>query len=206
MENIIKQAAKYLQEGMVISLPTETVYSLSVNACDNNAVGNLYNIKGRRKNNPLALFISNIKQAEEIVEFNKNARILAEEFLPGSLTLILPKKENKMLSPLINEGLQTIAVRMPKHNLTLDILNNVDFPVVGTSANPSGMAPATCANEVKSYFPDPLAMIIDGGKSEVGIASTILDLSKNNPEILRQGSVTKQQIEQKLGIECYKHQ
>lgn len=199
MEKIITQAAKYLQNGSVISLPTETVYSLSANALSNDAIEEIYKIKGRRKENPLALLVGNIEQARRIVEFNSYAEILAEEFFPGPLSLILKKRRNISISPFINEGLETLAVRMPSHADALAVLNAVDFPVVGTSANPSGLPPAINAQQVNDYFPN-IDMVIDGGVANIGIASTIIDLSGEVPIILRQGSVTSLQIEGKLQI------
>jgi L-threonylcarbamoyladenylate synthase len=199
MENLITQAAKLLKNGGVISLPTETVYSLSVKALDDAAVRSIYNLKGRPQNNPLSLFVGSVAAAREMVIFNKHAEILAEAFFPGAITLVLPLREHARLSEFINVGLKTLAVRMPQHQLTLDVLNNVDFPVVGTSANPSGMPPATSAAEVYEYFPGMVDMVLDGGSCDIGLASTIIDLSKDTPLILRQGSILVTQIEEKLG-------
>lgn len=198
MEKIIKQATKYLKNGDIVSLPTETVYSLSANACDDDAIEKIYNIKGRRKDNPLALFIGNLGQARDLVYFNPYAEMLAEAFFPGPISLILKKRLGINISKFVNEGIDTLSVRMPNHRQTLDVLNYVTFPVVGTSANPSGLPPAVDAAGVRKYFPG--VNVVDGGVSDIGIASTIIDLSVVMPRILRQGSVTKAQIEEKLQI------
>lgn len=194
MEEIITQAVKYLKNSGVISLPTETVYSLSANACDDKAVERVYQLKGRNKENPLALLVGSIASALEMVEFSPEAKILAEKFFPGPLTLVLPKKNNIRLSHIVNEGMESLAVRMPNHKTTLEILNALDFPVVGTSANPSGLPPAACAHEVAGYFNGKLDLIVDGGNCDIGIASTILDLTKPGYLILRQGSISEKQI------------
>lgn len=198
MEELITQAVKYLKNSGVISLPTETVYSLSANACDDKAIERIYQLKGRSKENPLALLVGSIASAMEMVEFSREAEILAEKFFPGPLSLILPKKSNIRISNIVNEGLDSLAVRMPNHKTTLEILNAVDFPVVGTSANPSGAKPATCASEVSGYFNGMLDLIVDGGNSDIGIASTIIDLTKPDYVILRQGSISEKQIRDSL--------
>jgi L-threonylcarbamoyladenylate synthase len=199
MNNLITQAATSLAQGGLISLPTETVYSLSVNAYSDNAVKNIYKLKGRKQDNPLALLVGNIETAREMVVFNKYSEMLADAFFPGSLTLILPKQKNTKISKFVNEGLNTLAVRMPANKTTLAILNMVDFPVIGTSANPSGLPPATNAQMVNKYFPEMLDLIIDEGNCEVGVASTILDLCGDIPTIIRHGYITIAQIEEQLG-------
>jgi len=199
MENLITQAAKSLKNGGVISLPTETVYSLSVNACDDMAVERIYKLKGRPQDNPLALLVGSVDAAQQMVIFNKNAEILAEAFFPGAITLVLPRKQNKKISKLVNVGLTTLAVRMPKHKMALDVLNNVDFPVVGTSANPSGLPAATNSDMVHEYFRDMVDIVLDGGNCDIGVASTIVDVSNDVPIILRQGSISAAQLEDKLG-------
>lgn len=200
MEDLITQAANYLKTGSVVSLPTETVYSLSANATNSSAIERVYQLKGRKQDNPLALLVGSMERARKIVQFNQHAEILAETFFPGALTLILQKQPKSGISAVVNDGLETLAVRMPKHNTTLAILNAVDFPVVGTSANPSGHAPATTASEVIEYFGDKVDMVIDGGKSDIGTASTIIDLSSTNPVILRQGFISAAQIGKLLGV------
>ena len=198
MDELITQATNSLKSGEVVSLPTETVYSLSVNASDELAVEKIYLLKGRKKDNPLALLVGSVEQAKNIVQFNENAEKLAEEFFPGPLTIILQKKNNSGISDVVNDGLSTLAVRMPKNDITLNILNSVKFPIVGTSANPSGMPPAASADEVKGYFEDKVGLIIDDGISDIGVASTIVDLSGGQPELLRQGFVSQAQIEDVL--------
>lgn len=199
MEKLITQAARLLESGGIISLPTETVYSLSVNACNDSAVERIYKLKGRRQDNPLSLLVGNIQNACEMVNINKHAEILMEAFFPGSLTLVLPRRKNTKISKLFNEGFETLAIRMPRHVAALEVLNAVNFPVVGTSANPSGLLPATNAETVVKYFSHKVDLIIDGGVCDIGVASTILDLSGDSPMILRQGSITAIQIEEKIG-------
>ncbi len=139
MQVLITQAVKLLANSGVVSLPTETVYSLSADARNDAAVQKIYQLKGRRQDNPLALLIGSVDMAEKMVNFNEFAKILITQFCPGALTLVLQKKSNTGISKFVNEDLTTLAVRMPAHAITLAILNACNFPVIGTSANPSGL-------------------------------------------------------------------
>lgn len=195
MEEQVTQAANFLKNGDVVSLPTETVYSLSANAADSAAVDKIYKLKGRKQENPLALLVSSAEQAKEYVQFNEHAEKLAEAFFPGPLTLVLNKREASVISSNVNEGLETLAVRMPNNNEAIVTLALCNFPVVGTSANPSGMRPAASKEEVQEYFGDRVDFILDSHEPCAGIASTVLDISTPHPVILREGAITKEHIE-----------
>jgi L-threonylcarbamoyladenylate synthase len=194
MSDLIKQAASMLQRGRVISFPTETVYALACNAYDGAAIARIYQIKGREFNKPLALLVKDIASLDGVVKMHDEALKLAQAFCPGPITFVLPKASGCAIINGTNQQLYTIAVRIPDHAIALQILQDVDCPIFATSANLSGMEEAIDAEQVRKYFPD-LDMIIDGGKCQIGKASTIVDFCGKSPVILREGSVTKEQIE-----------
>jgi L-threonylcarbamoyladenylate synthase len=194
MRKIIKQASAMLQRGKIISFPTETVYALAVNAMDENAIVEIYRIKGRDFDKPLALLAKDIASLEGVVEMNDAALKLAKVFCPGPITFILPKAKNCKVKNSVNQELKTLAVRIPDNEIALQILNALSCPIFATSANPSGMSEAVNAGQVRGYFPD-LEMVIDGGECKIGRASTIVDLCGDRPMILREGSVSKAEIE-----------
>ncbi len=194
MGELIKQASSMLQRGKIISFPTETVYALAANAMDESAVAEIYRIKGRDFDKPLALLVKDIASLEGVVEMNGSALKLAKVFCPGPITFILPKSKNCEIKSGMNQKLQMLAVRIPDNDIALQILGAANCPIFATSANPSGMAEAVNAGQVRGYFPD-LEMIIDGGECKIGRASTIVDLCGEKPVILREGSVSREEIE-----------
>lgn len=193
MEILIKQACKLLEGGKLVSFPTETVYALAANATDEQALKAIYNIKGREFKKPLALLFKNIEDAQRYVKFNKNALMLAQKFCPGPISFVLPKSDNCNLPDIINGGLDTLSIRIPDHEIALAILNQVNCPIVATSSNISGKPDATTAEQVRDYFGNNIDMIINGlGCS--GRASTIVDLCKRQPKILREGEISLSDI------------
>jgi L-threonylcarbamoyladenylate synthase len=189
MELLIKQACKLLEEGKLISFPTETVYALAANATDEEALKAIYKIKGREFKKPLALLFKNIEDARRYVKFNETALILAKKFCPGPISFVLPKSDNCNLPYIINGGLGTLSVRIPDHKIALAILNQVNCPIVATSSNISGQPDATTAEEVYNYFGNNIGMIINSDGCS-GQASTIVDLCGSQPKILREGEIT----------------
>jgi len=194
MEDNIRQAVSNLTNGKAICFPTETVYALSVDAYNKEAVEKIYKIKGRDKNKPLALLLADLSMMEECVEVNALAKKIATAFMPGPITLILPKKTNNKLAGNINSGLKTIGVRIPDHAIALEIIRTFGHPVIGTSANISGMDAAISAEQIRNQLGNKVDFIFDNGESEIGVASTVVDLSEDDIKILRQGSVTLQEI------------
>lgn len=192
-------AIKELTQGKLVAIPTETVYGLAGNAFDESAINAIFKLKKRPKNNPLIVHIKSIDSLEEIVShIPEKAWLLAKTFWPGPLTLVLPKKLN--ISPLISAGNDTIAVRVPNHPLTLELLNKLEFPLVAPSANPYQSISPTTPSHVESYFPEnKLNIILDGGACQEGLESTIVGFLEEEVIIYRLGTITLAEIEKCIG-------
>jgi len=190
----IQKAAKLIQEGEVIVFPTETVYGLGANAYDPNAVRKIYLIKNRPSDNPLIVHVSSIDMAKTMVtEFNEDAEKLAKRFWPGPLTLILPK--SAIVPDITTGGLDTIAIRMPDNKIALDIIKTASLPIAAPSANLSGKPSITNGKDAYEELNSIVPLILDAGQCRIGIESTVLNLTSNPITILREGVVTKKQIE-----------
>jgi len=199
-ENDIFKASLLLQEGKLVCFPTETIYGLGADATNQEAVLEIFKAKGRPNFNPLIAHVSSIEMAEEIAEFTELAIKIAINFWPGPLTLILKKKECD-ICPAITAGLDTIAVRMPSNQMALDLICKVRKPIAAPSANKSGSpSPTEAKHVINTYKDSEIDAIIDGGRTKVGLESTILDLTTDTPTILRHGSITKEDIEAKFPI------
>ncbi|OAS88104.1 MULTISPECIES: L-threonylcarbamoyladenylate synthase [Metabacillus] len=195
----ITQAAHLLRENEVVAFPTETVYGLGANACSDEAVRKIYQAKGRPSDNPLIVHIASVNKLDEIVkDIPDYAYKLINEFWPGPLTLILPKKGDR-LSTLVTAGLETVGVRMPSHPIALSLIREADVPIAAPSANQSGKPSPTHASHVYHDLNGKISGIIDGGATGVGVESTVLDCSSTVPTILRPGGVTKEQLESVIG-------
>lgn len=190
MSNVIKQAVKLIKSGKIISFPTETVYALAASAENEAAINGIYTLKGREFTKPLAIFVKDVASIKTVAKVDERTLKIASKFCPGPITLVLPKTAEYGR----NSELKTIAVRIPDNKIAVDILQDLDFPIVATSANTSGKKDATNAQQVKDYFPN-LDLIIDGGECAIGKASTIIDLCDENIKIIRQGSITLEEIE-----------
>lgn len=194
----ITRAAELLRSGEIIGIPTETVYGLGACIFNEKAVQKIYEAKGRPQDNPLIAHIAAIEDVERIVidipdEFYR----LAEAFFPGALTVILKKR--KEVPSIVSAGLDTIAVRMPAHEVALRIITKAGEPLVAPSANRSGKPSPTTAQHVFDDMNGRIAAIVDGGKCRVGIESTIIDILGEIPVIVRPGSITREDIESVLG-------
>ncbi|WP_411334135.1 L-threonylcarbamoyladenylate synthase [Metabacillus indicus] len=194
----IAQAAAQLRENEVVAFPTETVYGLGANAKSDEAVGKIYEAKGRPSDNPLIVHIASIKQLHEVaahvpVYVDK----LIEALWPGPITFVLPKKAG--LSDRVTAGLDTVAVRMPDHPLALALIKEANLPVAAPSANLSGKPSPTRASHVFDDLNGRIAGIVDGGSTGVGVESTVLDCTQQIPVILRPGGVTKEQLQALIG-------
>lgn len=183
----MQTAIQKLQKGEIIVIPTETVYGLAVDAGSNTGIDALYALKGRESQKPLQLMVHTLQVAEKLVKIDARARKIAAAFLPGPLTLVLP-------SNLAPEA--SLAIRIPNHPQTLALLAEYGRPLATTSANPSGGTPARTAEEAKNLYPQLL--IIEGGDCAIGIASTVVDLTGPEIKILREGSITKEQLNSRL--------
>lgn len=195
----IDEAARILQAGGLVGLPTETVYGLAANALDGQAVAKIYVAKGRPSFNPLIIHCHSFDQAAELVEMNADARAVAEVFWPGPLTLILPRKAGCKVSDLAGAGLPTLAVRVPKHDAALAVLRACGVPLAAPSANKSGALSATTPQHVAEAFGDEVALVLAAGPCKVGLESTVLDLSGGAPVVLRPGGITAEEISEVLG-------
>lgn len=196
----IHTAAKYVREGMLVAFPTETVYGLGANACDDNAVAKIYEAKGRPSFNPLITHVRDAAHAFDFGEHDGRAEQLMHAFWPGPLTLILPRKKECALSLLVSAGLDCIGLRAPHHPLAQALLAESGVPIAAPSANRSGRVSPTLASHVEEELGNALAMILDGGACDVGIESTVLDLTSDKAVLLRPGSITREQIEAVIGL------
>lgn len=180
----LRPAARALAGGRLVAFPTETVYGLGADALNPEAVGRIYEAKGRPSDNPLIVHISDLEQLKAIVSaVPEKARILMETFWPGPLTLILPKSEG--VPDETTAGLSTVAVRMPANKIALDLIRLSGVAVAAPSANISGAPSPTCASHVIADLSGRIDCIIDGGCTQVGLESTVLDMTVDPPAVLR---------------------
>ncbi len=188
-----------LADGQIAALPTETVYGLGADATNKNAVDKIFKAKGRPDFNPLIVHVSDIQMARKIAEFNPTAELLAQTYWPGPLTFILPLNINAGIAPNVTAGLKTIGVRMPASDVTRNIIKHLGQPVAAPSANASGRLSPTKPEHVVASLGDKIDVIVTGGKSAVGLESTIIDLTGDQPALLRAGFVTGDAIERLIG-------
>ena len=187
-------AAKALQQGEIVSFPTETVYGLGAIATSQEAVLKVFEAKGRPSDNPLIVHISDIQQMTSTVEeVPEIALTLAKAFWPGPLTMILKAKPG-IYAPALSAGLPTVSFRMPNHPVTLELITKVGIPLVGPSANLSGRPSPTTAAEAFHDMEGRVAMILDGGSCTVGVESTIVEVLDNVVTVLRPGAVTEEML------------
>ena len=190
---ILKKTVKYLNQGNLVAIPTETVYGLAGNAYSKKAVKNIFKIKKRPKKNPLIIHYRNISDAKKDVLLNKNFFLLYKNFCPGPLTFILKKRKNSKITPFATSNLKTVAIRFPKNKIIQSVLKLVKFPLAMPSANlSSGLSPVN-AQDVLEEFKRKIKIIIDGGNTRIGIESTVVDLTRR-PKILRPGIITKNDL------------
>lgn len=191
------QAAACLAGGGLVAFPTETVYGLGADALNSEAAAKIYAAKGRPSDNPLIVHIANVDDMDKLAYVNEQARVLAQAFWPGPLTIILPKKEIVPYST--TGGLDTVAIRMPSHPVALELIRSSGVYVAAPSANTSGRPSPTKAEHVIEDMTGKIEYIIDGGAVGIGIESTIVDVSGDIPTILRPGFITKAMLEQIIG-------
>lgn len=196
--NDIQQAKLLLQKGAVVGIPTETVYGLAANALDEIAVAQIFAVKNRPSFDPLILHTSSLESMEEFVtEIPEEARRLAATFMPGPLTLLLPRKA--IVPDIVTSGLPRVAIRIPNHPLTLELLRNLNFPLAAPSANPFGYISPTTAQHVEDQLGHKIPYILDGGPCHVGMESTILGFEEGVPTIFRKGGLAIEAIEKIIG-------
>ena len=195
----IGRAAALLRAGRLVAFPTETVYGLGGDASDDRAVAAIFAAKGRPRFNPLIVHVAGLAEAEALAVFDERARAAAARFWPGPLSLVLPRRRDSGLSLLASAGLDTVALRAPAHPVAQALLRAAERPVAAPSANRSGRVSPTEAAHVAIELGDAVALILDGGRSPVGVESTVLDLSGAAPALLRPGGVTVEQLESVFG-------
>jgi L-threonylcarbamoyladenylate synthase len=194
----IARAKSLLEKGDLVAIPTETVYGLAGNALNPEAVALIFETKNRPSFDPLILHTSSIDLVEEFVEsFPEKLKMLAENFWPGPLTLLLPRKP--IVPDLITSGLDRVAVRVPKHPLALALLESLDFPLAAPSANPFGYISPTTPAHVAAQLGDKIPYILDGGACDVGLESTIVGLEENEIVVYRLGGLEIATIEKLVG-------
>jgi len=196
--SIVGKAVAVLSRGGLVAFPTETVYGLGADARRSSGVQKIFRAKGRPATNPLIVHVEGKESARRFTTvWPRNADILADAFWPGPLTLVLPKR-NLIVSDA-TAGRSTVGLRAPNHPLALELLKAFDGPIAAPSANRSNYLSPTTAEHVRAELGDAVDLILDGGPCQVGIESTVLDLSEDRPMILRPGSVTREQIESLIG-------
>lgn len=194
----ISAAKKLLEAGEVTGIPTETVYGLAGNAFNDDAVLNIFRVKNRPQFDPLIVHTHSVAAVSAFVRsFPEKALKLADAFWPGPLTLLLPKSE--VVSDLVTSGLDTVAVRIPNHPLTLALLSNLDFPLAAPSANPFGYISPTSALHVEQQLGAQIPYILDGGESQIGIESTIIGFEGEEAVVYRLGGTSVEAIERIIG-------
>lgn len=195
----IQEAARLLQQGLLVAFPTETVYGLGADATNAQAVARIYDLKKRPAFNPLICHVPDLEAVDTLAVIDERVRAVAQAFWPGPLTLVLPQRPGNRVAEIATAGLPTIAVRVPQHPTALALLRAVGLPIVAPSANPSGAVSPTSALHVAKSFGDQAPYILADGSATVGVESTILDLSQPQPVLLRPGSVTRNDIENLIG-------
>ncbi len=188
-----------LRAGDLVVLPTETVYGLGANACDERAVAKIFAAKERPRFNPIIVHVLDVAQAERLVSFHAPARRLAEKFWPGGLTLVLPRREQSPVALLVSAGLDTVAVRAPAHPVARAIIAAAGVPVAAPSANRSGRISPTTAQAAAEEMGDAVGLIVDGGACPIGLESTVIGFRGDKAVLLRAGAVAREDIEAVIG-------
>lgn len=194
----IQKAVQLLTNEQLVAIPTETVYGLAGNIFSEKAINSIFSTKKRPFFNPLIVHIPSVEFLENVVtHIPKKAKLLADAFWPGSMTLVL--KKNRKIPDLITAGKDTVAVRIPNHPVTLSLLRQLAFPLAAPSANPFGSISPTKPSHVKNYFKNDIQMVLDGGACKNGIESTIIGFENEEPIIYRLGALPLEDIEAVVG-------
>lgn len=184
----VRRAVELLRAGEVVALPTETVYGLAANAFDAQAVARIYEVKGRPAHNPIIVHVASEPMVKRCVsDWPSAAEKLARAFWPGPLTLVLPRAE--AVPDIVTAGGRTVGVRWPSHPFIQAVLRECNFPLAAPSANMAGRVSSTNAEHVRKQLGEKIPLIVDGGQSQVGIESTVLDVTAIPPRLLRPGMI-----------------
>ena len=197
-DGIIERASSLIRSGEIVAFPTETVYGLGANALDPLAISKIYQIKGRPSDNPLIVHIGDLNMLSGLVSTIPPREMrMIKKFWPGPITLIF--KKSKSVPKITTGGLGTVAVRMPRNKIALALIKRSGLPIAAPSANLSGKPSPTNASHVKEDLDGKVKLILDGGKTEIGIESTVIDMTPRIPVILRPGGISKERIEDEIG-------
>ena len=196
--DIIREAGRILREGGLVAFPTETVYGLGADALNEHAAQKIYAAKGRPSDNPLIIHITNMDDLAKITSFiPEAAKVIADKYWPGPLTMIFDK--SGIVPYGTTGGLDTVAVRMPSHEIAREVIDAGGGYIAAPSANTSGRPSPTTALHVEEDMTGKIDMIIDGGSVDIGVESTILDMTVVPPMILRPGAITREMLTELIG-------
>ena len=195
----IDLAVRYLRDDLLIGLPTETVYGLAALASRPKAISKIFQVKARPTNHPLILHLANYRQLEKWAQnVPLYVEVLCEKFWPGPLTIVLQR--TPQVCDEITGARETVAIRVPNHQVALALLNRIDDGLVAPSANRFGKVSPTSAKHVVDDLGDQVALVLDGGVCDIGVESTILDCTRSSPQILRHGAISKDELESAANI------
>ena len=197
------KALAILRDGGLVAVPTETVYGLAAHACDEKAVQNIYKAKGRPSFNPLIAHVADVVMAKRYAEFDNVSEKLAQNFWPGALTLVLPLKTPSKIAGAVTAGLDTIALRHPR-GIMARLAAGLKAPLAAPSANSSGKISPTSAEHVADDLGNKVDLILDGGRCDVGLESTIVKCAKDGVYLLREGGIPLDAIKDVVGTDILK--
>ena len=194
---MLKKAAELIKQGKIVVFPTETVYGIGANGLNPQSVKKLYEVKQRPLNKPITLLVSNMEMVELVAKDISDIEYkIMEKFFPGPLTIILKKKD--VVPDIVTSGQDTVGVRMPRGEVARKLVELAGTPIAAPSANITGEPSGTNLKEIEKHFKEKVDFYIDGGESELGLASTIVQVVNGKPQILRQGSITLEEIEKEI--------
>lgn len=200
----LQEPANIIKEGGIVVFPTETVYGIGADALNEEAIKRLYNIKERPFNKKTSLLVSSIDMLNQVTQNISYIEYkLIKKFFPGPLTLILKKRD--IVPNILTNNEEIVGFRMPANRIALELIENVGRPIATSSANLTGEPSGTNLEDIRSVFRESVDFYIDGGKSKIGIGSTIVQVINGVPHIIRKGSITKEQIEEVTGrviVDC----
>ncbi len=189
----LEEPAQIIKNGGIVVFPTETVYGIGANALNAEAVKKIYEIKKRPLSKPITLLVNSIDMIERVAkDITPFEYAIIKKFFPGPLTIILQKKD--VIPDIVTSGGRTVGIRMPANEIALELINRAGVPLATPSANISDKPSKTNIKDVMSDFPEGVDCFIDGGKSKIGVASTIVQVIDGVPHMLRQGTITEEQI------------
>lgn len=197
--SVLEEAAEILRKGGLVAFPTETVYGLGADATNPEAIQKVFEVKGRPADNPLIVHIFDFAQLQFLAkEVSAKGKLLSEAFWPGPLTIVVQRSDR--VPGIVSAGLETVAVRMPNHAITLQLVKVFGNPIVGPSANISGTPSPTTAQHVFNDLHGKIDLILDAGPTQMGVESTVVDVTVDPPLILRVGALARSQIESIVGF------